>query len=150
MAIPTFRELLFQPTDRWTAEKLEQLTITELKTLCKICGIVSNKNYKQLYIDHLIKQTQIQRLIRPYWGTLDEQPTTEQIQRLADRFQWRTLRDLCRAVGTYAPGSKYGMAAALISWSRSSCRIGQRFYQEQLAIARANHQAKQYKQLSLL
>lgn len=136
MASP-FRELIFQSTDQWTRDKLEQLTIVELKTLCKLCGIVSNKNYKQLYIDHLIKQTQIQRTIRPYWGTLDEQPTTEQIQRLADRYQWRTLRDLCRATGTYAPGTKYGMATALISWSRSSYRTGQRFYQEQLAIARA-------------
>ena len=132
MASNLFRELVDQPTNLWTADRLEWLTIAELKELCHLIGIGHCKTHKQYYIDSIVKISAVQRIVRPYWGQLEDEVTTEQISALAQAYKSKELRSMCRRVGTYAPSTKHGMAAALIGWNRQCVRLGRLAYERAL------------------
>ncbi len=85
MTVPTwtFRELLRSPTEEWTQERLGQLPGKELAELCCLAG-VSYSGTKKEKVERLITQTQVQRCLRGYGLKLGKQPTTEQIQALAN------------------------------------------------------------------
>jgi hypothetical protein len=136
-------DVLKRPTEEWTAERLEQLTITELKTVCRLVGIGYSYTHKSLFVESLLRKTAIQRLIRPYWGRLEDRPTAEQIQCLANALKHKELKQLCRHAGIYAPGTKYGMAASLIAWDRQCMGLGRAYFERHRAIAMS--QPKQLK-----
>lgn len=96
-----FRELILLPTQEWTTERLRLLPVIELASMSQLVGI-SHTGTKQELVERLVDQTQIQRCIRHYWTTLDEEVTTSQIQLLANTYRRSELKAMCRRAGCYA------------------------------------------------
>lgn len=122
-----FRELIRKPTEEWTRERLNLLPVIELSDLCQLAGI-RHSGTKQELVERLVDQTELQRIIRPYWTTMETEVTTTQVQLLANAYKGRELKAMCRRAGCFPPPSKYGMAASLIGWSRACIRRGREVY----------------------
>ncbi|MBW4638584.1 MAG: SAP domain-containing protein [Gloeocapsa sp. UFS-A4-WI-NPMV-4B04] len=122
-----FRELIRKPTEEWTRERLILLPVVELSDLCQLAGI-RHSGTKQELIERLVDQTEVQRIVRPYWTTMETEVTTSQVQLLANAYKGRELKAMCRRAGCFPPPSKYGMAASLIGWSRACIRRGREVY----------------------
>lgn len=122
-----FRELIRKPTEEWTIERLNLLPVIELSDLCQLAGI-RYSGTKQELVERLVDQTELQRIIRPYWTTMETEVTTTQVQLLANAYLGRELKAMCRRAGCFPPPTKYGMAASLIGWSRACIRRGREVY----------------------
>ena len=121
------RELIRKPTEEWTREGLNLLPVVELSDLCQLAGI-PHSGTKQELVERLVDQTEVQRIIRPYWTTMETEVTTSQVQLLANAYKGKELKAICRRAGCFPPPSKYGMAASLIGWSRACIRRGREVY----------------------
>ncbi|MCU0551881.1 MAG: hypothetical protein MUC48_21285 [Leptolyngbya sp. Prado105] len=124
-----FRELLRQPTQCWTQDKLELLPVKELQALCQLVGIARSGTHDQL-VQRLLDLTELQRCLRPYYSDLDQPTTRNQIEMLAKGCKGKELKAMCKRAGIFAASTKYGMAAGLLSWSRECLRKGREAYQQ--------------------
>ena len=131
-----FRKLIRKPTGEWKKERLILLPVKELASLCQLVGI-SHTGTKQDLVERLVDKTQLQRCIRHYWTTLDEDVTTSQIHLLANVYPGRELKAMCRRAGCYAGSTKYAMAGSLIKWDRACIRQGRESYRQARKIALA-------------
>lgn len=131
-----FHELIRKPTQEWTTERLILLPVKELASLCQLVGL-HHTGTKQEVVERLVAQTQLQRCIRHYWTTLDEDVATSQIHLLTNVYPGRELKAMCCTAGCYAGSTKYAMAGSLIKWDRACIRQGRESYRQARKIALA-------------
>lgn len=127
MATFLVRDLVKQPTIQWSEDKLIQLPNRELIALCALTGLSGGGTKAQL-IDRLIILTKLQRRVRPYHPDLDQAVTPAQVQALATAYKGDELTRMCKSAKLFYSLNKYGKAAILIQWSRSTLRIGRESY----------------------
>lgn len=140
-----FQELIRQPTEEWTRDRLELLPGKELAALCEAMGFPISGT-KQQRIDRLIDLCDLYRTVRPYWGTLDVDVPFEHVQALANAYKATELLAMCRRAGCFLGSNKFQRAGALIGWARGCARKGMEAYNTAKQYARS----RPTRQLSLL
>lgn len=132
--------------DKWNAQELSELSNTQLEALCLIMGFPKSGTKAQK-IARLISYGSVFALLAPYQpkSTFDSTETAQLTQRLAHRFDGKTLSRLCKQVRAFNHSTKYGKAGSLISWRSTCLRRGL----DAIAQAKADIQ-KRPKQLTLI
>jgi hypothetical protein len=120
-----FKQMISTPSWEWRDEQLKHLGQRELQSLCLVMG-VAKTGTKSKIVMRLKAIASVRLILRRY--------TQSNVQQLADDFKGKELRALCKKVGvSIAGGTKYFMAASLISWKISSASIGRRNWDLALA-----------------
>lgn len=126
------KQLVYSSTENWTEEKLIQLTVVQLRSLCALCGIPTSGK-KSVLIHRIVTLTSLHRLLTPYCGKLTETVGYDESARLAAIFSGARLTQMCKTAGVFYALNKVGKAASLISWRRQCARNGQKFYRETIS-----------------
>ncbi|MEL6462974.1 MAG: hypothetical protein AAFV71_30900 [Cyanobacteria bacterium J06633_8] len=124
-----FKKMLGTPCTAWTDEQFKYITTKLLKSLCDCLGITKSGTKKQI-IQKIKNAAKVSAFLKGY--------TKDDVQLLADSFKAKELKAWLRLARTAQKLSilptKYAMATMLIGW-RDKCRaIGQRNFQEAIAL----------------
>jgi hypothetical protein len=83
---------------------------------------VPKSGTKQQKVERLLAVAEVRGAMKDFSNPSDHDEATQIAQALATSYLGKQLKALCKKVKTFAPGSKYGMAASLLNW-RKSCNL---------------------------
>lgn len=133
------RRLMKSEFNLWERTDLELLQVKHLDLLF---GLLGTPRYSQLNraqrITKMLIIAKVRMALAPFKLT-PEMPHEEQkrtVAAVSKRFNGKLLKELCRSAGTFAPSTKYGMAASLMQWRNGCRRNGQKVWEEAMEIRR--------------
>ena len=105
----------------WQLEELQALNGKYLEALSVIMGVPKSGN-KQQKIERLWAVAEVRGSMKDFSNPSDHDEVKAIAQTIAASFKGKELKALCKKVKTFAPSTKYGMAASLLNW-RKTCNV---------------------------
>lgn len=122
-----FKRFIKSHVSNWNLFDLKILNKNQLQVLSLLLGIAKSGSKRKI-IERIVNTVYVRLIVTPFAKLAGRDK--DKIETFKNNFKHKELRQYCRTVKTFAPSNKYGMAASLISWLRSSVRRGQKAYHQ--------------------